>query len=362
MRGAPGVRYLEWIIALRRGGLRIDLTQSGLSVPWDRLRPAPGEFRSTLGGDPEIRARIAARYGVAEGEVVCTLGTSLGAFVALAASLAPGDDVLVEEPAYETLHAVPAALGAAVRRFPREAADGYAVDPDRVLAALRPGTRMVVVSDLHNPSGRAAGPGALARLAEALAARGVDLFVDEVYRDFSPEPVGTARRLGPNVLIASSLTKVYGLGPLRAGWVLASPDRVRAMLRVLTLLEVEDPAPQIPYLRAAWTEIDALREEGLRVASSGWRIVEAWLAGRSVPGARAPAGGICAWLRLPDGISGRRVAERLHREHGVGIVPGAFFGDDRGLRVGFSAPEPILREGLDALARVLAEEGAWPSR
>ena len=75
-----------------------------------------------------------------------------------AALVKAGDDVLVERPGYDPLMGPPALLGANVTRFDRRFEDAYRLDPDEaVRAALTPRTRLIVVTNAHNPSGVAGG-------------------------------------------------------------------------------------------------------------------------------------------------------------------------------------------------------------
>src|SRR5262249_1273213 len=145
----------------------------------------------------------------------------------------PGDEVLVEDPAYEPLVVIPQGIGATVTRFARPPEQRFALDPDRVERAMSPRTKLVVVSDPHNPGGVRADGSVLRAIAEVVAARGASLLVDEVYAplDDLVDERGvfgrSARKLGDNVLCASSLGKCYGLGPQRIGWLTGPPATIR---------------------------------------------------------------------------------------------------------------------------------------
>src|SRR5439155_1624570 len=80
-------------------------------------------------------------------------GASMANYLALAALVGPGDEVVIERPTYEPLVATASWLGATIKRFDRRREDGFAIDADAVARAVGPRTRAVVVSNLHNPSG-----------------------------------------------------------------------------------------------------------------------------------------------------------------------------------------------------------------
>ena len=82
--------------------------------------------------------------------------------------------------------------------------------------------------------------------------------------------MGTARRLGPSVITTSSLTKVYGVPGLRAGWVLADAERIAAMTRVQDLLHVNDPAPLDPLVSLVALAYALIAVVGGSVAAGEW--------------------------------------------------------------------------------------------
>ncbi|HEX7877816.1 MAG TPA: pyridoxal phosphate-dependent aminotransferase, partial [Candidatus Eisenbacteria bacterium] len=281
-------------------------------------------------------------------------GTSMGIFLVAAAILEPGDRVLVEMPAYEPLVKVPLVFGAAIDRLERRFEDGWQVDVDRVKSLLTPKTKIIALTNLHNPSGVRLSPEVESALVTLATERGITLFSDEVYRDFLPGPVGTAYRPGTNVVVASSLTKVYGLGGLRAGWLLGPPDLLHRASRVIDMLYVNDPVPVLPYTLAAHAAADRLRERHLPLANAGQAQLDAWMRAHPDFGWVKPDGGLCAFPRLPEGFTGTDVHARLLKDEGTLVVPGHFFEDDRHVRIGVGGGAEALAGGLSALERVVS--------
>ena len=78
---------------------------------------------------PPLRDAIARRYDVSIEQVVAADGTSMANFLAMAAMISPGDEVLVERPTYEPLIGAASFLGASIKRFERKAADDFRLDP-----------------------------------------------------------------------------------------------------------------------------------------------------------------------------------------------------------------------------------------
>jgi aspartate/methionine/tyrosine aminotransferase len=350
------VEYLSWARHAQNTPRRVSLLYSGLNTPLERI---PFELSDVAHAvppayeDPVLLEGLSERYGVPASNVFPALGTSQGMFLALAAIVKPGDEVLTERPGYEPFRQIPKALGAGVRFFTRDPENDYAVDPDRVLGEWRPGVSAVVIADLHNPTGATTGDDALARLAHELESRDTMLLIDEVYRDFHPGPLLTGRRLGPNVVTISSFTKVYGLGNLRAGWILGPPELIVRMRDMMDVFESIGPTPAQAFFRRSFEIVDELRSQALARARAGWRVVEAWAKEEPRVRVSKPAGGIIAWVQLPQGRTGSQVADALLTEHDVAVVPGRFFDDDSGVRIGFGGDSGDIRRGLEALSKVL---------
>jgi aspartate/methionine/tyrosine aminotransferase len=340
---------MEWAKA-RTPGPRFHLAGSGAPslAPAD-LDLAVDDLRMKVRGgygDLDLLDALATRYGVPEEEIVPTIGSSLANWLTVATLVSPGDTVLVETPCYESLATLPRLLGAEVRPVPRREVDGWALPVEALERGFADGARLAVVTDSHNPSGVAAGDEHLARVARAAEAADAWLLVDEVYRDFRPGPVSTTRRLGARVLATSSLTKVYGLGGLRVGWVLAPADLAADLHRHQDYLGVECPGPSASIAVAAWPRLDAIRERHRKLGARGWEIVRDWMRERGDLSAVEPAPGLIAFLRLEGDVDTAALVRGLEERDETTVVPGEQFGRPGYLRLGFGLPEAILREGL----------------
>lgn len=345
--------YLDWAMA-QIGRARVDLATSGArSVPLEALDPLPSL------DDPSALARaalaVARHHDVPEAHAVPALGTSHALFLAAGAVLGPGDEALVEHPTYDPLLASVRAHGASARTFDRTG--DFSLAPDAVLAALGPRTRLVVVSELHNPTGARTPEPVVDALADALAARGVRLLVDEVYAPFdrlAPDGrfLASAHRRRPSAIAVGSLTKVFGLGPARLGWLLA-PDDVAARVRSLVLATTgwlgTAHAALLAHGLAHAKDLAARSHEGLAARRAR---VAAWIAARDDVRWSAPSSGLSA-LVWPLRAPAERVVDEAFAREGVRLVPGRFFGVDDAFRLAWSTDDAALDDGLSALGRVL---------
>src|SRR5437764_5828093 len=147
--------YMEW--AKTRSQARFNLATSGLtSVAMTDfpLRVADLELSTTgsYGYEP-LQQRIARHARVREDCVAAATGTSMANHLAMTAILEPGDEVLIEQPTYGPILDVANYLGARVVRFSRNADTGFQIDCDAVEHAITRETRLIVLTNSHNPTG-----------------------------------------------------------------------------------------------------------------------------------------------------------------------------------------------------------------
>ena len=146
--------YMHW--AKTSSTAKFNLATSGVgNLKLRELRVSLDDLEITDGGygyRPLIES-IAKRYRVAPEAVVTAAGTTFANHLALAALIQPGDEVLFEHPAYEPMLAVVRYLGAEVKRFSRKFENGFDVVPEEIELLATPKTRLIVLTNLHNPSG-----------------------------------------------------------------------------------------------------------------------------------------------------------------------------------------------------------------
>lgn len=295
-----------------------------------------------------LRERIARRYGVGLEQVVAADGTSMANFVALAALVEPGDEVLVERPAYDPLLGAASFLGATVTRFDRRPEDGFRLDVERIAAAARDRTRVILITNLHNPSGALAGEDELRAVGKVARRVGARVLVDEVYLDAAVPPRRSAVHLGPEFVVTNSLTKVYGLSGLRCGWVLAEPELAERMWRVNDLFGVNQAHPAERLACIAFDNIDAVVGDRPDLLLRNREAFNAFVEGRDDLDCMKAEHGITAFPRWAGGDT-ERLDDRLHEEFDAAVVPGRWFEMPDHFRIGFGYPAEHFDEGLKRL-------------
>lgn len=350
-----GSEYLRW--AKTKPAARFDLTSSG--VPYLPLCDLPVtlddlEISGTGAyGYPPLQQAIASRYRVDEACVVAAMGTSMANYLALAALVQPGDEVLIEHPTYEPLIAVARYLGAEVRHFSRRADDGFRLDPAEVERGMTPRTRAVVISNLHNPTSALADDEALRRVGEIAARAGARVVVDEVYLDALWEPAPrTAFHLAEQFVSTNSLTKVYGLNGLRCGWVLAEPTLAERIWRLTELFNNIGVHAAERMSLAAFRNLDGIARRSRALLDANAAALNAFYAARPELDAMPHVHGTVSFPRLRTGDADALCTLLLDR-YDTAVVPGRFFGAPDHVRIGLGVDPATFAEGLDRLGRAL---------
>ncbi|HEX9189307.1 MAG TPA: pyridoxal phosphate-dependent aminotransferase [Vicinamibacteria bacterium] len=356
---SPFSEYMEW--AKTRSGARFNLASSGVAA--FPLADLPVRLEDLeIGGDSAygyapLQERLARKAGVDPDRVVHATGTSMANLLVLAAAAQPGDEVLIEAPTYSLLVDAARWLRLDVRRFPRRAGEGFRVDPREVERALTPRTRLVVLTNLHNPSSAFTPPEDLRAVGDAARSVGGRVLVDEVYLESLAvlgRPTGSAAHLGPEFVVTSSLTKAYGLSGLRCGWAVADPDLARRMWRLNDLFGVipAHPAERLSVVALDHLDRVAARARGILEANADG--ANAFLAARPDLAGAPVDGGMIAFPRLVRGDV-EALCQTLRERHETTVVPGRFFGAPDHFRLSLGGLPETFAGGLLRLARALDE-------
>lgn len=355
MRQGDLAPYMTW--AKHRTPPRYDLAGSNLLACTQADLPVSGPIEpngaNNDGWMPLVEA-IASRYGVAPDQVATAGGCSGANFLAFAALVEPGDEVVVERPAYDPILGALKLLGTRLIRFDRRWEDRWEVDPDRVRSLLSPRTKLVVITSPHNPTGVVVTTGVIDRLAADAAAVGAYLLVDEVYLDsvYADRPAPAATRHAA-AISTNSLTKSYGLPGLRAGWVLANPQVARAARRVRDVVDVCGAFPPEQLATAAFQRLDALALRARGIIQPNAECVTRFLASRPELEWVPPGGGTIVFPRIRGVEDTRELATKLMDRYQTAVVPGAFFDAPEHIRIAFGADPATVSAGLVALGHAL---------
>ncbi len=313
---------------------------------------------NSYGYAPLVEA-IAGRFSVDPACVVMPGGgASFANHLALAALIEPGDEVLIEEPTYELILRTLEYLKAKVARFGLRLEEGWALRPDEVARRITPETRLVVLTNLHNPTGALAAPETIAAVAAAADRVGARVLVDEVYLEllFADGVAFTSFRPDGNIVVTSSLTKAYGLSGLRCGWILAPPEIAERMRRLNDLF-ASQPAHIAEQLGVvAVGRLDRLRARATAILAENRAAYREILGGHPALEQAIFEHGTTVFPRMAGGPgSGDRLFRDLMDRYETSLVPGRFFGRSEHVRIGLGQDPVTTRIGLERVRSVLDE-------
>jgi aspartate/methionine/tyrosine aminotransferase len=302
---------------------------------------------------PLLRA-IGAKYRIPLENIVLTSGTSLAIFLACTAILEEGVEVLIEKPAYEPLLSAPRTLGVKIKRFERKFQNNYQISLDEFQSSLSEKTKMVILSNLHNPSGVLLNPPTFHELKSICKKRGITIFVDEVYLDFIDGENGqTSFSADEGILAAASLTKVYGLSGLRCGWILTPSSLQKKMRSIIDHTTVEGVYIGEVIATEAFKLLESIKKKNESRIKKNKAMIKDFISGEKNLSWVEPSGGVVCFPRIETGLSGDLFAEALLKEYDTAVVPGRFFEEPKHFRLGYGIPSDILERSLENISRVL---------
>lgn len=305
-------------------------------------------------GSARLRQRIASLKGVDPDHVLVMTGASEALMTLICHFAEPGKNLVLPQPCYPAVPVMARAWGLNVRTYALEAARGFAQTAAGVLAAVDANTRAVFVNSPHNPTGSVMAAAEQRELAEALAARGIPLIMDEVYHPlYFGGDLPTAADL-PNTIVVGDFAKALSLPGLRIGWLVDhDAHRREALLDARSYFTISG-SPLTEALGAlalehASTIFATLRATAAANLASLARFMEGHREQLSfVP----PAGGTTCFPALRDGRNARPLCVALARA-GVLTAPGDCFDAPSHLRIGFGAMREGYAEALHLFGQVL---------
>jgi aspartate/methionine/tyrosine aminotransferase len=311
---------------------------------------------SQSNGTDALRERIAALYpGATPDQVLVTNGSAEANYVAALRVIEPGDQVAMLLPNYLQLWGHVQNLGAQVRPFRLHEARGWAPDPAEIHSAIGPGTKLVVVTNPHNPTGHVLAGAMRRAIIDRTAEVGAWLLADEVYMGAERDGNTTASFWGSydRLLCVAGLSKAYGLPGLRIGWLVGpAPIVADAWARHdYTTIGPSGASDHLATLALQPAVRERLLARTRAILRENYPVLEQWLKtfGPSFSWVPPQAGAIC-WVRYRSRVDGETLVERVRAGQSVLLVPGEHFGMPGYLRFGFGNELPELRAALETTA------------
>ena len=306
-------------------------------------------------GSAEFKEEVAKLYKNVDPENVLQMNGGTGANLnAIMAIVEPGCHVIAEYPTYQPLYDLPAALGAEVEHWVIREEDGWQPRIDELKRLVRPDTRLICVNNASNPLGTVIETPLLEEICDIARSVGAWVLCDEVFFPLEdPERCTSVVDLYEKGVATNSISKDYSVPAARCGWTVSNKelaDRMR-ILRDYTMIcsGVFNDALATHVLKNR----DAILERNLAIIQKNRAIVNEWMETEPRASWIPPKGVSVSYIRLDIPEDDEKFCLDLLRDEGVLLVPGGRFDLPRGARLGYCAPENVLREGLSRLSKYL---------
>jgi histidinol-phosphate aminotransferase len=279
-----------------REGLRLDFNENTVGC-------SPRVLQRLGGLDPELLARyperqpveetVAKFLGVDPSEILLTNGVDEAIHLLCETYLDPDDEVLIVVPTYSMYKIYAAATGARVTEVP--AGKDFQFPVEDLLTRITDRTRLIAVANPNNPTGSLAPQEALRRIARTASFAAV--LIDEAYFEFCGQTMLEFVREVPNLFVARTFSKAYGMAGLRIGVLVGDSDQIRSVRRVSSPYNVNGIA--LACLPDALADQEYLRQYVSEVCAGRQRLQDV-LQSNAIPFWQSHANFVLARLGSPD--------------------------------------------------------------
>lgn len=329
-----------------------------LGFDLERMMDIPLGY-SQSNGTPELRELLSKQYpGASLDHIEVTNGTSEANFLVPLSILRSGDHFAMQVPNYMQLWGPPRSLGATVNKFHLQSERGWEVDWDEFDAAVNAETRVVYLSNPNNPTGSVLSQEAMKRIVSRCEEVGAYLHADEVYlgAELEVEQTPSFWGMSDRVIVASGLSKAYGIPGVRIGWLVGPPEVIRECWTQHDYLTI---GPNKLSDAIARTAVEPRNREKLyartrRLLRENLPIVREWV--ETFEGfvtLKEPVAGAICLIRYEHSIGSYELAERIRVNQSTLVVPGVQTGLEGHLRLWLGAKPDFLREGLSRIGEEL---------
>ncbi|MCQ9210656.1 aminotransferase [Granulicatella seriolae] len=307
-------------------------------------------------GSPDFKEQVAALYqNVDVDNILQTNGATGANFLALYALIEPGDHVISVLPTYQQLVDIPRSFGAKVDTVYLSQDSNWELPLTELMALIRPNTKMICLNSANNPTGTLINKTNLQKLVDFVRPFGTYILVDEVYAPFDDADNFVAiADIYDRGISTNSLSKSFSVPGIRIGWTATNKELADLFRKyrdyTLICCGIIDDALAVHILKNK----DKIKERNQKIVADNLKILEEWVAQEKRVNLVSPKMVSTSFIQLDIPISSKEFCLQLLEEEGVLLVPGEAYDMKGFARLGYCAQEPVLREGLKRISRLLA--------
>jgi len=303
-------------------------------------------------GSDDLKKSLQNIYHCKKEEIVTTCGGTEANFLVFLSMLKKPAEIIVETPTYEPLWKTPLLLQATPIFWERRFEEGYALNLNELPFLITKNTKLIIITNLHNPSGVLIDKKTLHTLAAIAKEHNIYVLIDEIFLDATEKNMLSAWNL-PNTIITSSVAKIYGFCGLRTGWIIAPKHLSEQFQQAKAHTTISSPflsetitAKALTYAR------QTIRTRFQKKAQTNTKIIADWIKDHTdlftwVP----PDAGIICFPKYMLPVSSMKLCTYLLSKYQILVSPGSFFRQESHIRIGYNLEPDYLQDGLTALAQ-----------
>lgn len=355
---ASGIRKVFALAAKMKNPINLSIGQPDYDVDELVKEEAVRQIRAGFNsytqtwGIEELREAASGyyqeRFGVPLQNVMITAGVSGGLFLALLATINPGDEVIFADPYFVMYKHLVNLIGGVCK--PVDTYPTFKLTPESVEKAITEKTKILIVNSPCNPTGVAMDKAELQAIAEVAKRHNLLVITDEIYESLLYDDApATMVGMYDNLILLNGLSKSAGMTGWRLGYAAGPEEIMQAMNTLQQYTFVCAPSfaqkAAIVALKADMSEkiVDYRRKrdlvyEGLKDSCKPVK----------------PGGAFYIFPQAPGGDGDAFVAKAI--ENNLLIIPGSVFSDKKSnFRISFAAPDDVILRGVDTINRLAKE-------
>lgn len=335
-----------------------DLRFGDLNIDLNNIVMAYGDHV----GKPELRELIAGEHeAIWRDDVLMTIGAAGALFIVHSSLLTPNDHIVVVRPNYATNIATPLAIGCGITYIDLEFKDNYRLTPEKIIAELKPNTKLISITTPHNPTGTVLDINTISLLCRIAEENNCLLLVDETYRDLAfqtPPPI--AASISSNAISISSVSKSFGIPGIRLGWIIAKDKKLQhrflaAKEQIHISNSVIDEEICYQYLVKKEDHFASMKN----LVQTNFKILKAWISDHPSLDWVEPSGGCVCFPKFKKDRANEweKFYKVLLSKYGTYVGPGHWFDQTkRYFRLGFGwETSPVFQDGLRNIDRAISD-------
>ncbi|PWR74401.1 aminotransferase class I/II-fold pyridoxal phosphate-dependent enzyme [Methanospirillum lacunae] len=283
-------------------------------------------------GSPELREEISAWYNAIDSnDVIVTSGAEETIFIAMHVLLRSGDHVIVQMPAYQSLHEIPKSIGCHVSPWHMVEKNGaWHLDLEILHDLITPNTKVLVINSPHNPTGYQFSASDWAEIEKICSDHSIFIISDEVYRGIEHNPdtaLNPMADMSESALSIGVMSKSLGLAGLRIGWVASQNEEFRKKFQAFKdYTTICNSGPSEYLARLALKYKDQIIKNNLSIIHENMDILHTFFKSYADQVTwSAPIAGSTAFPRLVSDTPVETFCDKVRKDTGVLLLPGTVF-------------------------------------